>query len=76
VAGQVTPTNGVPISYFQDSIGLVLFDLINDPNETTDVKDQHPDIVAELSERADQFRKEMGDTHTGVKGEEVRVFNR
>ncbi|WP_173021484.1 sulfatase-like hydrolase/transferase [Lewinella sp. W8] len=76
VAGQITPTDGVPIAYFQDSIGLALFDLVNDPFETTDVKDQHPEVVSALSDRADQFRREMGDTHTGVKGEEVRVFNR
>lgn len=73
--GQETPADGAPIAYFQDSISLSLFDLLNDPQETTDVKGQHPEVVADLRVRAEQFRRELGDSHTGIKGASVREFN-
>jgi len=40
----------------------LLFDLDSDPGETTNVYDQHPDVVAELMALAEQARGELGDT--------------
>ncbi len=43
--------------YKQDTIDLSLFDLKNDPLETTDVKDQYSAIAARLQGYADRHRK-------------------
>jgi arylsulfatase A-like enzyme len=42
-------------------IGLSLFDLKNDPSETTDVADQHPEIVAKMKELGEKMRADLGD---------------
>jgi len=42
-------------------IDLSLFDLEEDIGETQDVKDQHPEIVDEMSRLADRMREELGD---------------
>ena len=54
-------------------IGLELYDLKNDLGETTNVADQHPDIVARLQEQAEIARQKPGDTRTERKGSEVRA---
>ena len=41
-------SGGMPVPYEQAKIGLSLFDLENDPGETTDVAAQHPDVVAKI----------------------------
>ncbi len=56
----------------QDRIGLALFDLENDVGETTNVADQHPDVVKRLTELAEQFRNDLGDSGTRRKGKNVR----
>ena len=54
-------TKGIPTNYKQAKIGLELFNLESDIGETTDVKDQHPDVVVRLKKLGDQMRKELGD---------------
>lgn len=54
-------TGGIPTNYKQKKIGLALFDLESDIGETTDVKDQHPDVVAKLKKLGEAMRKELGD---------------
>jgi arylsulfatase A len=49
-------------------IGLSLFDLAEDPGETNNVADQHPEIVARLMKMIKLGRNELGDTGTGTKG--------
>ncbi|MBI1367477.1 MAG: sulfatase-like hydrolase/transferase [Planctomycetes bacterium] len=53
--------DGHPGPYGSGHIDFALYDMDNDVNETTDVKDQHPDVVAHLKELADEMRKDLGD---------------
>ena len=64
--------DGLPASYRQVKCDLELYDLQLDPSESTDVAGQFPEVVAELSATADQIRRELGDTLTGVEGNEIR----
>ena len=52
---------GIPNAYKQARIGLSLFDLENDIGETTDVKDDHPDVIAEMQRLGEAMRAELGD---------------
>ncbi|MBE7177312.1 MAG: sulfatase [Mucilaginibacter polytrichastri] len=52
----------------KDSVKLALYDLQADPGETIDVKDLHPDVMAELNAIADRYREELGDDLTGRTG--------
>lgn len=53
-----------------------LYDLAQDPGETTDVAAQHPEIVAELLDIARQAREDLGDSLTGAVGKNVRPAGR
>ena len=64
--------DGRPVGYDQKQIPLSLFDLSVDVGETTDVKDQHPAVVAQLLELAQRARLELGDQLTETKGTEQR----
>ena len=64
--------DGLPIDYDQNDIGLELYDLHNDVSETTDVAEQHPEIVKQLLDYAERVRKELGDKLTNVEGTENR----
>ncbi len=46
----------------------LLFDLENDPGETTDLYDQHPDVVERLMALAEEARDDLGDTDREAKG--------
>jgi uncharacterized spore protein YtfJ len=52
------------VNYDTGQIGLSLFDLEKDAAETTDVKDQHPDVVEKIQALAGQTRKDLGDSAT------------
>ncbi|MEK9579289.1 MAG: Cerebroside-sulfatase, partial [Acidimicrobiaceae bacterium] len=45
-----------------------LYDLVDDIGETTDISNEHPEVVARLRAAADRFRRELGDRHTGEPG--------
>jgi arylsulfatase A-like enzyme len=47
---------------------LALYDLQVDVGETTDVAEQHPDIVKHLEALAERARAELGDSATKTKG--------
>jgi arylsulfatase A-like enzyme len=49
-----------------------LYDLVDDPGETTDLRNAHPDLVAELQALAAQARTELGDARLGMKGQGIR----
>ena len=64
--------DGFPGKYGTDSVRLALYNLAADVGEERDVKDQHPDIVKQLTAIADKYRKEIGDGLTKQVGREVR----
>jgi arylsulfatase A-like enzyme len=45
-----------------------LYDLRRDPGERYNVKEYYPEVVAELKNLADQYRKDIGDELQNVKG--------
>lgn len=53
-------------------IGESLYDLSVDAGETTDVLQQHPDVVAKMRKLADIMRTELGDGLMGVVGKGIR----
>jgi arylsulfatase len=65
----VTPgTGGMPGRARLDHATLALYDLRRDPAETTDVQEQHPEIVAALQALAARARADLGDDLTRVAG--------
>jgi arylsulfatase A len=72
LAGRPGGTGGMPAPYEQAKIGLALFDLESDVGETTDVANQHPDVVEKIKRLADKMRAELGDSATKQKGSGVR----
>jgi arylsulfatase A-like enzyme len=54
------------------SIDLALFDLESDVGETTNVAEQHPDVVARLVKLAEVARDDLGDSATNRQGHGVR----
>ncbi|MGI5817869.1 MAG: sulfatase [Armatimonadota bacterium] len=46
----------------------LLFDLENDPGETTNLYDRHPDVVERLTALAEEARDDLGDTDREAKG--------
>ena len=65
-------TGGLPIAYQQAKIGLSLFDLDNDVSESTNVIEEHPEVVVELTAAAEQAREELGDRLNKRQGKGVR----
>ncbi len=53
-------------------IGLSLFDLNGDVGETTNVADQHPDVVERIEKLAERFRDDLGDQARQRKGKNIR----
>ena len=74
--GRPGGTDGIPTLYSQAEIGLSLFDLENDIGESTDVKAEHPEIVATMQELAAKARAELGDGAMKLKGSGVRKAGR
>lgn len=69
----LTPgNNGYPGETTNQEVDLALFDLRRDPGERIDVKDLYPEVVQRLSAIADEARKDLGDSLTGNKGENLR----
>ncbi len=61
--------DGTPANYSQANIGQQLFDLKNDVGETTDVSEQHPEVVERLLAAAEVARADLGDSLTRQKGD-------
>ncbi len=66
------PTDGTPVEYVFPRIGQSLFDLENDIGETTNVADEHPEVVKRLTKLADEFREDLGDGATNHPGKNIR----
>ncbi|MBL8855769.1 MAG: sulfatase [Planctomycetaceae bacterium] len=76
LSGRAGGREGLPVPYDQKNLELSLFDLSVDVGESMDVKDQHPDVVAELLEVAQRARRELGDQLTEMKGTGQRAPGR
>ncbi len=74
--GQKEGKGGKPGNYVQKKIGKALYDLEVDPGESSDLSAQHPEVMAMMDRYAGRFRKELGDTATGVKGAGTRMPGR
>ncbi len=58
--------NGAAGSYRWVSTPLALFDMENDPGETTNLAGQFPAVVQQLTAAADVFREDLGDNATNT----------
>ncbi len=58
--------------YRVESIGLSLYNLDDDPGETSNVADGHPDVVRGLQALADEARADLGDSLTETPGTHLR----
>ncbi len=76
LAGRKGGTGGMPVAYSQAGIGLELFDLKNDVGETTNVANEHPEIVARLKGYAEEARADLGDKLTQRSGNGIRPAGR
>ncbi|MGA0409438.1 MAG: arylsulfatase, partial [Limisphaerales bacterium] len=68
MAGRPGGTQGIPTEYEQSRIDLSLFNLEEDMGETTDLSQQHPEIVRKMQGLADAMRQDLGDSLTQVIG--------
>lgn len=50
-----------------------LYDLRRDPGERYDLKNEYPDIVKKLEQKAEQMRQELGDGRNNVVGSAARL---
>lgn len=54
--------DGYPVEYEHNTIEKIeLYDLVNDISETTNVAEEHPEIVAKIKSLAEKARNELGD---------------
>ncbi|MHB8969979.1 MAG: sulfatase family protein [Pirellulaceae bacterium] len=72
LAGRPGGSGGVPAKYVTAQIGLELFDLKNDPGETSNVADRYPNELARLQKLAELARDDLGDALTTRSGPGVR----
>jgi len=73
LAGRPGGTNGIPVKYAQARVtSPELYDLQNDPGETTDVAAQQPATVQRLLALAEAARDDLGDTRTKRVGRGLR----
>jgi hypothetical protein len=54
----------------------LLYNLRESPEEIDNHYNAQPDVVKQLEEKLQEFRKEFGDAITGIKGEGVRPADR
>jgi arylsulfatase len=64
--------DGVPGPYAFPTVPGALYDLERDVGESTDVSQQHPEVVARLDRVAEEARLALGDRLQGRVGSEVR----
>ena len=64
--------DGRPSRYMEKSTPLALFQLRDDPAESTNVSAAHPDVVGRLTALAERARDELGDSLTKRQGNDRR----
>ena len=63
--GREIGNGGIPGKYdYGVKTGFELYDLANDPSETTNVAESHSDVMAKLTALADAMRADLGDNLT------------
>jgi arylsulfatase A len=73
LAGGSLRNDGFPAEYVQRKLHTrELYDLDTDVGETTNVADKYPEIIAHLSQHAERWRSELGDSLTGTQGTATR----
>lgn len=73
LAGVQVRNDGMPVEYLQRKIvSPELYDLDEDVGETTNVADRYPEMVAQLTDQAKHWRKELGDSLQGISGSAIR----
>lgn len=72
LAGRPGGTGGLPAEYQMSQIGLALFDLAQDPGETSNVAAEYPEQVQRLQQLAERAREDLGDKLTRRVGKQVR----
>ena len=71
--GRVGTDDGLPINYEMNKIEVPeLYHLIDDPTESTNIADKHPEKTRAILKIADSIRLVLGDALTEQKGNEVR----
>jgi arylsulfatase A len=68
--------DGKPGTMATKRIGTELFDLEQDPGETLNVADKHPDVVKRLEAMAERCRADLGDSAGQRVGKNVRPAGR
>jgi arylsulfatase A len=63
--GQPPGADGKPGKYKPLAVGRELYNLQNDPGETRDLSDAHPEVLARLEALAEKARRDLGDDLTG-----------
>ena len=77
LGGKPGRTDGTPIKYENVQLERAqLFDLQNDPGETTDVLAAQPAVVAQLETFAEKIRVDLGDALTKREGKNLREPDR
>jgi arylsulfatase A-like enzyme len=64
--------DGWPGAQPKDTAEIALYNLQTDPGETLDLKEEFPQVVAELEKLANKYRDELGDDLTRHEGKERR----
>lgn len=65
-------SDGLSTKYEFARTGLELYDLLEDPGETKNVVEEHPDVVERMQKLAGAARADLGDKLTKVEGTGVR----
>jgi hypothetical protein len=63
--GQPQGSDGLPGKYKPLAVSLELYNLKNDPGETHNLADAHPEVIARLEALAEKARADLGDDLTG-----------
>lgn len=75
--GSELRNDGFPVKYeYLDFEKTELYDLENDPAETTDVKERFPEVLTQLDSLANIARADMGDKLTQSEGPGLRKHGR
>ena len=73
LAGKPGGTSGIPAKYQQAKVTAPeLYNLRSDPSETTNVLQDHPEIVTQLQAHAADIRTQLGDRLTKTEGTATR----
>ncbi|MFO7852482.1 MAG: sulfatase family protein [Bacteroidota bacterium] len=68
--------DGFPGPYSRGRAQYALYNLRRDPGERYDVKEQHPEILAQMEKLAEKARTDLGDKLTGREGKNRRPRGR